>query len=311
DSDVGGATTPQVGLSYRPIDEVMVRANWGKSFRAPDMHRLYAGRTIGFGGTEYPHPTIPDEIYEDDYISLSEGNLNLEEEKGEFWNLGVVANITDNADITVDWWNIKLDGAVKTISTDEMLADEAQYKQTGNYTSCDQMDVVGYLTEYDDDGIENIACMRKGPINSAYEASEGIDTSFNYRFPETVAGEFKFKLAASYLIKKEYQERVDSEIEEQTETDYFPKWKGNASLSWNYEDFSATVAYYYTGEAQGVDLFEYLDENGDDVESMETDTLDAYQIVNITLSYDAPWRGRFTAGVKNLTDEMPPLYDER
>ncbi|MGS0673655.1 TonB-dependent receptor domain-containing protein [Shewanella sp. 125m-1] len=312
DSDVGGATTPQVGLSYRPIDEVMVRANWGKSFRAPDMHRLYAGLTRAYGSTSYPHPTIPDEVYEDNYSSISSGNVNLEEEKGEYWNFGIVANITDNADITVDWWNIELDGAVKTISTDEMLDDEAKYKQTGNYTSCDQMDVVGYLTELDDDDIENISCMRKGPINSAYEASEGIDTSFNYQFPETAIGDFKFKVAASYLIKKEYQERVDSEIEEQTETDYFPKWKGNASLSWNYEDFSATVAYYYTGEAKGTDTFTLIDADGEEYEEDDyTDTLDAYQVVNITLSYYAPWRGRFTAGVKNLTDEMPPLYDER
>ncbi|GIU41880.1 TonB-dependent receptor [Shewanella sairae] len=312
DSDVGGATTPQVGLSYRPIEEVMIRANWGKSFRAPDMHRLYAGLTRAYGSTSYPHPTIPDEVYEDNYSSISSGNINLEEEKGEFWNLGLVANITDNADITLDWWNIELEGAVKTISTDEMLDDEARYNQTGNYSNCDQMDVVGYLNEFDDDGIENIACMRKGPINSAYEASEGIDTSFNYQFPETAIGDFKFKVAASYLIKKEYQERVDSEIEEQTETDYFPKWKGNASLSWNYQDFSATVAYYYTGEAKGTDTFTLIDSDGNEYEEEDyTDTLDAYQVVNITLSYYAPWKGKFTAGVKNLTDEMPPLYDVR
>ncbi len=94
--------------------------------------------------------------------------------------------------------------------------------------------------------------------------------------------------SASYLIKKEYQETVDSEVEEQTETDYFPKWKGNASLSWSYEDFRASIAYYYTGEAKGVDLFEYTDVNGDDVESMETDPLDPYQTITLTLSSSAP-----------------------
>lgn len=312
DSSVGGATTPQVGLMYRPIDEVLVRANWGKSFRAPDMHRLYAGITRSFGSTEYPHPTIPDEVYEDQYDGISSGNINLTEEKGDFWNIGLVANITDNADLTLDWWNIELEGAVKTISTDEMRDDPAQYDQTGNYTSCDKMNVVGYLNEFDDDGIENLACMRKGPINSAYEASEGIDASFNYQFPETVAGEFKLKIGASYLIKKEYQETVESEIEEQTETDYFPKWKGKASLNWNMEDFSATLAYYYTGEAKGTDTFTLIDADGEEYEEDNyTDTLDAYQTLNLTLSYSAPWDGKFTAGVKNLTDEMPPLYDER
>ncbi|WP_394146739.1 TonB-dependent receptor plug domain-containing protein [Shewanella atlantica] len=310
DSDVDGATTPQVGLTYRPVDEVMVRANWGKSFRAPDMHRLYAGLTRGYSSIDVPHPTDPNDIYEDDYVSYNSGNLNLEEEKGEFWNLGVVANLTDNADLTLDWWNIELEGAVKTISSYDVINDP-KYNKTGQYNDCTEMSEVGYLNEFDDDGIENIKCMRKGPINSAYEASEGIDASFNYLFPESVAGEFKFKLAASYLLKKEYQEKEGDPIEEQTETDYFPKWKGNASLSWSYEDFSATIAYYYTGEASGTDLFEYLDADGEDVESIETDTLDPYQTINITLSYYTPWEGKFTAGVRNLTDEMPPLYDVR
>lgn len=310
DSDVGGATTPQVGLSYRPIDEVMVRANWGRSFRAPDMHRLYAGQTRGYSSIDVPHPSDPNDIYEDDYVSYNSGNLNLEEEKGEFWNVGLVANVTDNADLTIDWWNIELEGAVKTISSYDVINDP-KYNKTGQYNDCTEMTEVGYLNEFDDDGIENIACMRKGPINSAYEASEGIDASFNYNFPETAAGEFKLKLAASYLIKKEYLEQAGGEVEEQTETDYFPKWKGNASFNWSYEDFRATIAYYYTGEAKGVDLFEYTDVNGDDVESMETDTLDPYQTINLTLSYSAPWKGKFTAGVRNLTDEMPPLYDVR
>ncbi|AQS37675.1 TonB-dependent receptor family protein [Shewanella psychrophila] len=310
DSDVGGATTPQVGLTYRPIDEMMLRANWGKSFRAPDMHRLYAGQTRGYSSIDIPHPTDPNDIYEDDYVSYNSGNLNLKEEEGEYWNLGLVANITDNADLTIDWWNIELEGAVKTISSYDVV-NNPSYDKTGQYNDCTEMSEVGYLNEFDDDGIENIKCMRKGPINSAYEASEGIDASFNYQFPETAAGEFKLKLATSYLLKKEYQEKLGDVIEEQTETDYFPKWKGNASLSWNYEDFRATITYYYTGEAVGTDLFEYTDANGDDIESIETDTLDAYQTINITISYSAPWEGKFTAGVKNLTDEMPPLYDAR
>ena len=311
DSNVGGATTPQMGIMYRPIDEVMVRANIGKSFRAPDMHRLYAGLTRSFGSTDYPHPTLPNEIYEDSYDGFSSGNLNLTEEKGDFWNIGVVANLSENADIALDWWNIELEGAVKTISTDEML-DDLSYNQTGNYTSCEQMDVVGYLKELDDDGISNLACMRKGPINSAYEASQGIDASFNYRFAETAVGDFKLKLAASYLLSKEYQENVGSDIEEETETDFVPKWKGNASLSWNYQDFNATLSYYYTGEATGTDTFELIDANGDSYEQDDhPDTLDAYQVINLTLGYNAPWNGKFTAGVKNLTDEMPPLFDVR
>ncbi|WP_234400135.1 TonB-dependent receptor plug domain-containing protein [Shewanella marina] len=309
DSEVSGATTPQLGLSYRPIDNVMVRANWGQSFRSPDMHRLYAGETRGFGGIDIPHPTIPDEIYEDDYVSYNSGNLDLNEEEGKFWNLGVVANMTDDIDLTIDWWSIRLDNAVRTISTSEMLQSE-QYNVTNQYNDCRDIKGVGYINELDDDGITNIACIKKGPINSAYEASEGIDASFNYKLPETNFGQFKLKLAASYLIEKEYQENQSSPVEQQTKTDYVPHWKGNASLNWRYQDISATLAYYYTGTATGEDTFESVNADGENIAWLAQDTLAAYQTFNLTMTYRAPWQGKFTAGIKNITNEMPPLFNE-
>ena len=51
DSEVGGSPTYQLGLSWRPNDDFLVRAAYGTTFRAPDLHRLFADNNQFFGST--------------------------------------------------------------------------------------------------------------------------------------------------------------------------------------------------------------------------------------------------------------------
>ncbi|MCW8998825.1 MAG: TonB-dependent receptor, partial [Kangiellaceae bacterium] len=48
DSSTGSATSPQLSFEYRPTDDILVRATWGESFRAPDMQRLFGATTRAF-----------------------------------------------------------------------------------------------------------------------------------------------------------------------------------------------------------------------------------------------------------------------
>jgi hypothetical protein len=93
-SDVGGATTPQFGLTWRPTEALLWRLSAGHSFRAPDLHRMYAGISRSFSDTTLKlDPAFPvNEV--DRYESISAGNIALTEEKGRFINLGLVADLT-------------------------------------------------------------------------------------------------------------------------------------------------------------------------------------------------------------------------
>jgi len=309
---VGGAFSPQVGVMYHPTENVLIRGSWGKSFRAPDMHRVYAGTTIGFGETEYE---LPDgSIYEDSYRSISSGSLTLEEEKGEYSSIGIVADITDNFDMTLDWWSIELEGAVRTISTSDIYAGpndyNPAYEYTGQFATCNELPGPGFMLNTDDDGFENLDCIKKAPFNSAMEKSEGVDVEFIYRF-DSQYGDFKAKIAASYLKLKEVQDKVSLPIENYVDTYYYPTWKSNASLTWSKGDFTSTLSYYYTGTATGEDLFEYEDTDGNEIEEYRTDKLAAYGRLNWSASIKFDDMGRLKLGIKNITDEMPPLYDIR
>jgi outer membrane receptor protein involved in Fe transport len=311
-TEVGGAFSPQVGIMYHPTEDILIRGSWGKSFRAPDMHRVYAGTTIGFGDTEYE---LPDgSIYEDSYRSISSGSLTLEEEEGEYASIGLVANITENFDMTLDWWSIELEGAVRTISTSDIYAGpndfNPAYDYTGQYADCIALPGPGFMLDTDDDGFENLDCIKKAPFNSAMEKSEGIDVEFVYKV-DTKYGDIKAKLSASYLKVKEVQDKVSLPVENYVDTYFYPTWKSNASLSWSKDNFSSTLSYYYTGTATGEDLFEYTDTDGTEYEEYRTDKLDAYGRLNWSASIKFDDMGRLKLGIKNITNEMPPLYDIR
>ena len=307
-SNVSGAFTPQAGLVYRPNDSWLLRANMGRSFRAPDLHRMYAGVSRSFGETsiriDSNHPVDIDDSYE----SISAGNVNLTEEKGKFWNLGVVAELTDNVSASVDFWNIELRGAVYTESTSRILENPA-YDMTGKASSCYDLDSLGYIMQQPPgQAYQDLLCVRRGIINSSYESSRGIDGEVSYDIDMDNLGSLKLSAEASYTLKKDYQAFAGSELIEETETDYLPKWKGSMSARWNLNDLSVNLSWYYLGTGEGVDLWELTDADGEEYEEEVSSKLAPFTRINLNTSYRFNENHKLTLGVNNLADEEPPVY---
>ena len=47
-SDFGNTTNPKFGVTWRPIDSLLLRASYGEGFRAPDMQELYGNQSESF-----------------------------------------------------------------------------------------------------------------------------------------------------------------------------------------------------------------------------------------------------------------------
>lgn len=305
ESSVGGAFTPQLGLMYRPNESLLLRANAGKSFRAPDMHRLYAGISRSFSSTNYyvdPNHPVDDS---DRFESISAGNTDLKEEKGRFFNLGAVFQVGENFSGMLDFWHVSLRGAVYTESVDRILSD-SYYNRTGEYTSCNDMTNLGFIMQQPEgQDYADILCVRRGTINSAYEASRGIDLELAYSWKTEDYGNFRLRTRASKTLKKEYQAFEDSPIYEETESDYLAKWKGDVSLRWSRSKWSSTLSYYYIGTAMGED-----DWNVDGESVRLASKLGTFNRVNWTTSYRLAKQHRVNFAISNLFNRMPPEYIE-
>lgn len=302
ESSVGGAFTPQFGLMYRPNQSLLLRANAGRSFRAPDMHRLYAGVSRSFTSTSFHvdpnHPAEPDR-----FESISAGNTDLHEERGKFFNIGAVFQPTDNLSGMIDFWNISLRGAVYTESVDRLLSNP-YYDRTGEYNHCSEMSNLGFLMHQPaGQDYADVFCVRRGTINSAYEASRGIDAELEYRWDAGNWGNFRLRTRVSHVLKKEYQAFDDSPRVEETEEHYLQKWKGDVSLNWRYNQWTSNIAFYYLGAGKGIDAWS-VDGGLRDVESR----LGTFNRLNVNASYDFNSQHRLSAGITNLLNKMPPEY---
>ncbi|WOH38611.1 TonB-dependent receptor [Thalassotalea fonticola] len=150
-SDVGGRFTPQVGMEYRPTGDLLFRGNWGKSFRAPDMHRVFA-TDGGYYTTAYDYSTCEDAYYEqykdDDgdwdtpveemeaydpakspcmaqsAKGNSKGSKTLKEEEGTTYGLGFVWDITETLNVTADWYVVEIEQSVVSESMSGILLND-------------------------------------------------------------------------------------------------------------------------------------------------------------------------------------------
>ncbi|GGW54060.1 TonB-dependent receptor domain-containing protein [Alishewanella tabrizica] len=109
-NDFGGTFNPKIGFTYRPTDELVVRASWASSFRAPSLtqsgvklrtttarydcsanelvNQFYCG---GLGGTSSVNV-------------LELGNPELDAETSESVSVGFGYSPTSNTTLTVDYW---------------------------------------------------------------------------------------------------------------------------------------------------------------------------------------------------------------
>jgi outer membrane receptor protein involved in Fe transport len=309
-SDVGGAATPQVGFKYQPTSDVLVRMNVGRSFRAPDMHRMFAGVSRSFSSTQLrldpAHPIGLDDSFE----SISAGNMALTEERGKFANLGVVAQLNDQLSASIDVWRVSLEGAVYSQSSTRILENPI-YNMTGKVNNCNELDSIGYILQRQlGQNYQDVLCVRSGTINSAYEASQGIDGELTYKIDLGDYGNLKLTPKVSYTAKKEYQAFAENPRVEETKEDYLPTWKSEFAVRWSKQDLSVNLSWYYLGTGEGWHTWTLKDAAGKDYQQNVFSKLSPFERVNLNSSYRIDKQHKVSVGVNNLTDSMPPLYEQ-
>ncbi len=84
-SDFGSTTNPKIGANWSPVDDLMIKANHGTSFRAPTLSQIM-GNSQQLYVQNYSDPTRGGAIVQG--VTLSGGNLNLKPETATTNSLG-------------------------------------------------------------------------------------------------------------------------------------------------------------------------------------------------------------------------------
>lgn len=287
---------PQVGVAWRPLDSLLVRASWGESFRAPNMGEMFSTQALSF---EKAYDTLwcdtqgnagADGVYcnpngSQQHRTWFGGNPDLQPEDGESLTLGAVWNITDDWSAEVSYYKVKLDNKIGSISVARLLSEE-QDLGAGNHPAIIRDDSGKIETIYSFD--QNIA----GLTTSGYDFKTAYRLATNY-------GDFTFKGELTYVKDYVSQSAPDAEAIDYAGLQDYPDLRGNLGVSWAQNGWGAAWTTYYIGDqASGNDVWgtNYLAD------------IPGYVKHNVQLTYSHDFNGSITLGLNNAFDKKSPTW---
>lgn len=232
-TQVDDALTYNLGLEFRPFGNLLVRGTAATSFRAPDMHYVFAGDSGFFTVVDdyykcrkyEPDADIDECSYSGENPSgTRRGNPDLKEEEGISYTAGFVFDATRDLSFTVDYYHIELDDLVGDESIEDLLTTEADCRlgatedgEAVDINSLTCQNALSKVVRGPDIGNENgepLVSVSIGPINRAVLRTEGVDASTRYRYSLGQHGTLNFDLGWSHVLNFKFKQFEDDVLED-------------------------------------------------------------------------------------------------
>lgn len=251
-----GKFTYNGGLEWRPATQLLLRGNYATSFRAPDMNYIYQARGAGYyaSTTDYYRCARAGQTVSGcDYANYSPGadyvqtgSKDLRSEKGRSAGLGAVWSPSADFDVSLDYWNIRIDDLVTNLNADKLLRDEAECRLAGDLTSPTCADAVARIVRYPDNALNKPGEIRRilvNPINAASTRVSGIDVAAKYILRTAAYGSFTTRVNYAKTLKQESRQFAGDPLNDDLHDlgNYDWRDKLNASVTWNAGDWTNTL----------------------------------------------------------------------
>jgi len=300
-STSGGVTTWKVGGIWAPVDGLKFRATRSRDIRAPTPFDLFAGSQFIQSALLDPHTNTTGSFFQ-----RQSGNPDLDPEIASTLSIGAVAQpaFLPGFSVSVDYYEIKVDGAISTLSAAQLLLDCEQ--ASGNAPSCaaitrplpfSDRSAANYPTEVRVAGV-NISTLETGGIDlDASYRTDFADGNLGIRLFANWVDTFTTQLSESqpvieYAGFSTLGGRFDTTI---------PKFKGSFSVDYDNDRWGLFVQENLIGKIKLGPTLIYA--QPDLPEFLTTDATLTVHLDELTgLEAD------FFLSVTNLFDETPPDF---
>ena len=299
---VGSKTTPEIRWRWRPVEQLMLRASFGKGFRAPSLTELYQPLSTGVSAAGLDDPArCPQTNDSNDCgtqfnIQLG-GTPTLKPETSTNYTLGVVFEPASGASIGLDAFKVKLKNPIIFgIDPSALLDDEARFGKfitrgapTANCPGCP-----GPVLSIDQTN-----------LNLGATNVDGVDADLRYRLPTDKMGTFTFGLVGTYFTKYEIEQTDGSFLSVVSTVSpivngaggVVPRWHHYLSLGWNVGPWEAVIAQNFQTK--------YTDLTGN-VAGAPDHEVASYQTFDLQGSYSGIDNLKIAVGLRNAFDRDPP-----
>lgn len=283
-------TNPKLGISFRPVKEVLARASYGTGFRAPSVSELFLPLRSGITASFVRDP-VSGEVAQMPVDRAS--NPELKPEKSKQASLGVVFEPSRNFSGSLDFWSIRKTDIISEIGEETIFTNPVYYN--------DPAIVVRFS-----DGFVNYVNVKKenrGKLNTS-----GLDIALNLRGEPGALGRFGASLAGTLITEYEFATDPRSPLVDGLgkfkDDKAVQRWRHKLSVDWEYGPAVLTLTNTY--------LAGYRDQNVAGLAAAEWNDRDveAYSLWDLTGSYKVNANLRLRAGVLNLLDKAPPFTNQ-
>lgn len=326
-----GRHTWKVDGSWTIFDGLRLRGGYSVAIRAPSLADLFVGQSVSNQNLSLDPCDVkqafrtgpnaaavqaicaaqsaaagsPNFTYNGAVVSVpiqSGGNNLLQPETGHTWSIGAVLTPVRNLNVSIDYYNINISGAIAQLSPNDILNGcYAANANSGPFCARIQRDP----------GSGTISLLTSGTFNYNSISLDGVDAQIDYHvdlnslgLPDN-AGRIGVSSVISYLNNYtvtppggqgavNYAGKVtDALVTSDGENLYtHPRWKLNSAFTYNNGPFTGAFRWRFIGGMGN------LDDPAARVPAVSYFDLDVhYTFRNIQLS----------AGINNLTDRDPPF----
>ena len=316
----GSTNNWKVALEYKPIEDLMLRATVSKVFRAPSVTDLYSGPKSDSPTAVDPlNPNcaasgtcqVSGIVVGSQYANQNFGtNSHLTPENGKSYDFGFVYDPSwlPGLSVNADYYRIVLNNLIVS------GAGTAQTILNKCYGS--GITPVGptcSLVTRTPGGL--IRFIYEAPFNSGTLETKGTDIGAAYRLPETSFGNFRVEAKATYIqaynitqsgITTGYAGHFDKA------QGNFARWRGLASIDWNWGSFSATWSTRYIGKISVGFADPYHNGSSANADGVYLNSPYHYGSSlyhNVSFGYNIePLNTAVQVGVDNLSNKTPNIF---
>lgn len=250
--------TYKLGLEYRPIDTLLLRANYATAFRAPDMASVFQGASGYYSFlTDYykcekyqPNLALPDCSWDSvQYKGYQKGNPNLKSITARSWGYGVVWSPTDKFTIKADYYDISIKNEISPLSVDNLMHTDADCLlgklDVSSPTCVDAITRVQRTPVTDNpNSSQNITSVTVGPINVSNEHVKGIVSSLDYKIDAGRFGDFTLGARYNVTLAHTYQQYPGDPVIDMLRNPYWSsefKTIFTGSVTWDIGKWSTSL----------------------------------------------------------------------
>ncbi|MEJ2129631.1 MAG: TonB-dependent receptor [Woeseiaceae bacterium] len=331
-------------LNWAPIEQLTLRAGYQRAVRAPNVNELFGGQSQGFPGATDPcsvdgtsaGTSAGDTVYDLCLQSgvpaaaigvftqanvqiegLFGGNPNLEEEESDTYTFGAVIQPIDGLDITIDYFDISVDGYISVLGGSVSSVLDICYNQVQNLTS----NFCQAITRRGDGNVDVVSVLNE---NIGYYETKGVDLAVNWVM-DMDAGIQGDGSTLSVNLRSTFLDTFDIKPVADLDTTYecagtFGNTSGfcgrprpdqlyNTRVTWASGPLTLSMLWRHMNKTE-------LDYQPNDPTASPSDFstpyTDAQDYIDLSAAYQFTDSFRLNVGVKNLFDEQPNfLGDEQ